>query len=161
MKIKSLTLASMMFASTLFTSTVFADDASRLALANEIATYEAEHTNYDTLVQDAADSTLAQMAQAGMPAATPEQREKVRALYKEKLIIPLKNLTLNSGPIYAQIYSEEELTAMLAFNKTPLGTSILEKTPALAAAMRQAMMDLMATTIPTLMPELMAILQTK
>ena len=46
-------------------------------------------------------------------------------------------------PVYARGFSEEELTALIAFYETDLGQSVIDKTFAMMPAMTQSMMELM------------------
>lgn len=106
------------------------DNAAKLALAREaIAAMQADKM-FDGLA-----AQMKQMAaqQSQIPArATPEQRQKFEALQEKIMDLSMneaRTLITKMDAIYASVYSEAELKAMVTFFKSPEGQSMLAKQP--------------------------------
>lgn len=106
------------------------DNAAKLALAREaIAAMQADKM-FDGLA-----AQMKQMAaqHSQIPAtATPEQRQKFEALQGKIMDLSMneaRTLITKMDAIYASVYSEAELKAMVAFFKSPEGQSMLAKQP--------------------------------
>lgn len=113
------------------TLTGFADDnAAKLALAREaIAATQADK------MLDSMGGMIKQLAiqQAQLPPeATAEQRQKFDAFMSKVMDITMgeaKLMIAQMDAVYAEVYSEAELKAMVAFFRSPEGQSMLAKQP--------------------------------
>ena len=106
---------------------------------------EARRAAEELLLLTGVDKTLdglrAQMtrmieAQTASVEMTPEIRERMQGLRERLLDVLFEELSwerLRDGyvDLYAETFSEEELRGLLAFYRTPLGRSFLEKMPRL------------------------------
>jgi hypothetical protein len=106
-----------------------ATNATKLALAREaIAAMQADKLFDGMMAQ------VKQLAnQAPLPVnTTPEQRQRVEA-YRSKIMDlsmeTAKGMISQMDQLYADIYSEAELKAMVAFFKSPEGQSMIAKQP--------------------------------
>lgn len=113
------------------TLTGFADDnAAKLALAREaIAATQADK------MLDSMGGMIKQLAmqQAQLPSeATAEQRQKFDAFMSKVMDVTMgeaKLMIAQMDAVYAEVYSEAELKAMVAFFRSPEGQSMLAKQP--------------------------------
>jgi uncharacterized protein len=93
--------------------------------------------------------------------ATPEQREKLRALLDKQQASTRRILSWDSlAPIYRRVYSQlfsaEEVEAMIAFYGSEHGRSIMGKMPKAMELSMQEMQPLMQTMIADMQRELEA-----
>lgn len=121
------------------TTAAFAQDNkdAKLALAREaIAAMKADK------LFDGMTAQMKQLAaQQPLPVnATPEQRQRVEAFRAKVLDLSVesaKNMIAQMDQLYADIYSEAELKAMIGFFKSTEGQSMIAKQP---LVMQRAMM---------------------
>jgi hypothetical protein len=137
------------------TTTAFAQDnnPAKLALAREaIAALKADKMIDGMTAQIKQMAT--QMSASSLPAdATPAQRKaaddfeaKILDLSKEST----KAMIAQMDQVYADIYSEAELKAMIVFFKSPEGESMMAKQP----QVMQRMMPLVQSMQRELMPKM-------
>lgn len=140
-----------------FSPAAFAqDNAAKLALAREaIAAMQADKMFDGMAVQ------MKQMAAqfSALPAdATPEQRQKAEELQGKIMDLAMNEAKVMIGKmdaIYANVYSEAELRAMLTFFKSPEGQSMMAKQPQVMAQI----MPLVQEMQQSLMPKMQAIIE--
>ncbi len=115
----------------------FADDnAAKLALAREAISAMQADKMFDGMA-----AQMKQMAaqQTRLPAsATPEQIKQAEELQGKILDLSMSEAKAMIGKmdaIYASVYSEAELKAMVAFFKSPEGQSMMAKQPQVMAQM--------------------------
>jgi hypothetical protein len=103
---------------------------AKVALAREaIAAMQADQ------MFDAMAAQMKQMYSQAVPApanATPEQRHKYEAIQTQIAQLTMeaaKDLIGKMDVVYAEVYSEAELTSMKAFFSSPEGRSMLAKQP--------------------------------
>lgn len=92
------------------------------------------------------------------PNLTPEQKEAAGKVMGEVMTISMdaaKQMLAKVDTIYAQVYSEAELKAMLAFFASPEGQSMLQKQPQIM----QHMMPLVQEMQKDIGPKIQAIVQ--
>jgi len=124
---KTLLLLSML---ALATGAIAQDNAVKLTLAREVISAMHADKMFDSMA-----GQMKQMAamSAGIPAdATPEQRQKAEAVQAKVMDLSMaaaKTMISQMDQIYADVYSEAELTAMKAFFTSPEGQSMLAKQP--------------------------------
>lgn len=133
-----------------------AADATKLALAREaIAAVHADKM-FDGMV-----GQMKQMAmQTSMlpPEATPEQRKLAEELQGKIMDLSMnaaKGLVAQMDQIYAAVYSEAELKAMVAFFKSPEGQTMMEKQPQIM----QHIMPLVQQMQRDLMPQIQRLVE--
>lgn len=119
--------------------TARADDASKRAKAEELF----KVLRMDQTMEQLSSSILKQVQQItesmpGANQATPEQKKQIAA-FQQRVVdlvnqrIGWKALEPDFITLYASTYTEEELDGILAFYKSPVGQSMLAKTPELMA----------------------------
>jgi hypothetical protein len=113
-----------------------ADDASHRAKAQQLV----ELLGTQKAVQQNADNLVSQVKEVGEKASgpdlTPEQKAKIAAFEKQATDVidaqvgwkTLEPLFIDT---YTKAFTEDELSGIIAFYKTPAGAAFLEKTPAL------------------------------
>jgi uncharacterized protein len=132
------------------------DNATKLALAREAISAMQADKMFDGLA-----AQMKQMAaqQSQIPAsATPEQRQKAEELQGKIMDLSMSEAKLMIGKmdaIYASVYSEAELKAMVAFFKSPEGQSMMAKQPQIMAQM----MPLVQEMQQSLMPKMQKLIQ--
>lgn len=106
------------------------DNAAKLALAREaIAAMQMDK------MLDAMTAGMKQMAAQSSPlpaSATPEQRQKFEAFMGKVVEISMaeaQGMLAKMDAVYAEVYSEAELKAMVAFFQSPEGKSMIAKQP--------------------------------
>ncbi len=90
---------------------------------------------------------------------TDLQRKKLQELYMATFEAPMVTLTRDQATIMADIMSMAELTALRDFYKTPEGRSVMKKLPLLVQAQQPGIMALVEGNLPTLIPQITAILE--
>jgi len=127
----------------------WADDASKTAKIDEIfqiTKVDATITAIRTQVRDMQADTISKMA------LSPEQKERALDVQKQANVLIFEQLNWDKfkGPftkLYLELFSEEELSGMLAFYKSDAGRAMLDKMPLLMsrsmAIAQQAVQDIM------------------
>ncbi|HEY8994209.1 MAG TPA: DUF2059 domain-containing protein [Lacunisphaera sp.] len=125
------------------------ENAAKLALAREaIAAIQADKM-FDNMT-----SQMKQMASyyaKADAAATPEAKQKAEALQNKILDLSMgeaKALVAKMDGIYAAVYSEAELKAMVAFFKSPEGQSMMAKQPQIMAQMMPLVQEMQKNLMP-------------
>jgi hypothetical protein len=78
------------------------------------------------------------------PSLTSEQRAMISEVVRDTMREDLMPKMLEKMvPIYAQTFTESELEAIVAFYETPVGQSMIEKTPSLAPKSAEVVRELM------------------
>jgi len=140
-------IGSLILALTLFTAPAAlagtrAEEAQKLALANR----------FITLIQgDQMGASLGQMTSALMPenhGMSPEEAARFREAMSEVTASMTARVFEAMAPIYADIFTLQELQALVDFYDSDLGRSMMQKTyaasPRMAAEMQAIMPELMA-----------------
>jgi hypothetical protein len=132
------------------------DNAARLALAREAISAMKADKMFDGMAAQMKQmaSHYAQMA----PDATPEARQKAEELQNKIMDLSMseaKALISKMDAIYASVYSEAELKAMVAFFKSSEGQSMMAKQPQIMAQM----MPLITQMQQGLMPKIQKLVE--
>ena len=132
-------------------------DPVRLALADQVI--KASHADR---MFDQMSAQMQQMAAQGMglssPDMTPAKKEAAMKMMNEVMALSMssaKSLLDDVDVIYAEVYSEAELKAMLAFFTSAEGRSMLEKQP----KVMQHLMPLVQDMQKELMPKIQQIVE--
>jgi hypothetical protein len=130
--------------------TGFADDnAAKLALAREAIAATQIDKMFDNMT-----GMFKQMAlqQAQLPAeATPEQHQKFEAFMGQVMDVTMEEAKAMIGrmdKVYASVYSEAELKAMIAFFKSPEGQSMISKQPQVMAQVMPLAQEMQRSLLP-------------
>ena len=137
---------------TLATTARAQDNAAKLGLAREVIT--AMHA--DRMVEGMMAQMKKMQASSIPPDATPEQRaqtEKMQADLAQLSTDAAKKMISQMDQVYAEVYSETELTAMKTFFSSPEGQSMLAKQPQIV----QRIMPLMQQMQQELGPKIQAL----
>ena len=115
----------------LVTGPALADDGRRLALAKRlVAQIQTDETLRSVLPLMTAQmrSTLAQQGRGG------EDADAYVALFEKRLGAEIGRYGDQMAEAYAQAFTEDDLSGMIAFDDTPLGRKIIAERPALEQA---------------------------
>lgn len=110
-----------------------ADDASRLAVARELVTVT--HTVDNT--RKPMPLFMSQVREM-LVKADPSHTKDIDVILQrssQKMDDQLANFADLAAEVYAREFSEEDLQALLAFDKTPAGQHLIEKQPEISQAM--------------------------
>ena len=95
------------------------------------------------MMQNMVGPMLAEQARAN-PNLTDEQRKAIREAVEEFVAGDMMDdIMQRSIPIYATIFSEDELQALVDFYESPRGQSIVAKMPQMGPAMAKVMVEIM------------------
>lgn len=125
------------------------ENAAKLALAREAISAMQADKMFDRM-----SAQMKQMAaqQSRLPAdATPEQRQRAEELQGKIMDLSMteaKAMIAKLDGIYASIYSEAELKAMVAFFKSQEGQSMMAKQPQVMAQMMPLIQEMQQSLAP-------------
>lgn len=94
---------------------------------------------------------------AGGAVLTEDQLARIKALYLDAFAEPLPALMRDQAGIMADMFTLAEIKALNDFYATPEGKSVMAKLPQLTAAQQPALNQFIGTTMQTLMPQVLAI----
>jgi hypothetical protein len=97
--------------------------------------------------------TMAKQFDTVAPQMTPAQRQAVQAAIADAVKDLSTKLLAEMVPVYAQTFSEKELSDLLVFYESPTGKAMIDKQPLVMARLQPAMAQIM--------PEMMAKMQTR
>lgn len=130
--------------------TARADDASQHARAQELVTI----LHSDRMVTQISGAILKQVSNAAEQAAgrNPSSENQTKVADFDKKVTDMVNAQLSwdvMGPqivnIYAKSFTEDELTAIVTFYKSPAGTAFLAKAPEINQQLQQLAQPKLAT----------------
>lgn len=130
--------------------TARADDASQHARAQELVTI----LHSDRMVTQISGAILKQVSNAAVQAAgrNPSSENQTKVADFDKKVTDMVNAQLSwdvMGPqivnIYAKSFTEDELTAIVTFYKSPAGTAFLAKAPEINQQLQQLAQPKLAT----------------
>jgi uncharacterized protein len=123
-------------AASLLAGAAWADDASRMAKAQELLQVAKMDQGFKQMLDRAQATIKAQTTrQATAPADKAAIEEKISPILSQQL--NWDQLKPQYVKIYADTYTEEELDAILAFYKSPAGQAWFAKSPAVGEKARQ------------------------
>ncbi len=127
------------------------DNAAKLALAREAISAMQADKMFDGLA--AQMKQMASQYSRLTADATPEQRQKAEELQGKVMDLSMseaKALVSKMDAIYASVYSEAELKAMVAFFKSAEGQSMMAKQPQIMAQMMPLVQEMQQNLMPKL-----------
>ncbi|HXN47975.1 MAG TPA: DUF2059 domain-containing protein [Bryobacteraceae bacterium] len=120
----------------LLAGAAWADDASRMAKAQELLQVAKMDQGFKQMLDRAQVTVKAQTTrQVTVPADKAALEEKITPILAQQL--NWDRLKAQYVKIYADTYTEEELDAILAFYKSPAGQAWFAKSPAVGEKARQ------------------------
>ena len=125
-----------------------------LALARDIIKLSEAPKLMDNMMMPMKKMTGA-MLPDDMPAAEKAKAAKMAEKMTEKMIEIMKpemeEFMNKMAPVYADVFTVDELKAMKAFHESPAGRALIAKQPQLMEKMMPAMMEMMKTLQPKIM----------
>jgi hypothetical protein len=77
------------------------------------------------------------------PGLTAEQRRAIQEATLEASPAMMRSLIARAIPIYAEVYTEDELTSIVAFYEAPAGQAMVAKIPQVSAKLAPSLRDVM------------------
>ena len=124
--------------------------ASELAAANELLEVSRSRENFIRGMEIG-------MELGGMGALTPEMRTAIRGVLEEHF--PYDELAPGMARMYADLYTEEEIRAMTAFYRTPLGQRMIETLPELTAQSQRIVQERLQAVMPVLVQRIQEVIE--
>jgi len=111
---------------------------------------------YETKLRTSFEGILSQMINASEITISPEKRIKILNHIVSRTLTPefIEDVT----KIYSDSFDDDELQSIVEFNDSPLGKSIIEKTPRITALVDKLTHDRMSPAMPTILEEIQNIL---
>lgn len=131
--------------------------AARLAAANSYVTQSIVDLDLEALVRAMYAPVLDQVRANGVRLSQAQINE-IDALYMQIMLEPLRQIMLQQDRVMADLFTLEEINALLAFYTSPVGRSVMTKMPQLMQAQQPAVMAMVQSSMATLLPRLQAIL---
>ncbi len=150
----SLSLATLLLALAVWTAPASADSlAERRAvvqeLFDEVLTEQMNTELLDAMLPLFRAQLQEELSSIGVE-LDAESMAKIEAIVVEETNSMIDRIMPPSIEIYAQVFSLEELEALLAFYRTPAGASTMRKMPAVVQAMNPLLLREVATLTPIL-----------
>lgn len=121
--------------------------ATRLALANKvIALMQTEQ------LSDALSSLIATAIPQEMEGVPDEEADEIRAVIVDAMAGVMPRMFEAMAPVYADIFTVEELRGLIAFYESDLGRSVMQKSYAAAPRLAEAAQSV----LPEILPQVMA-----
>jgi uncharacterized protein len=124
--------------------------ASELAAARELLEVSRSRENFIRGMEIG-------MEAGGMGQLTPEVRTAVREVLDEHF--PWEALAPGMARLYADLYTEEEIRAMIAFYRTPLGQRMIETLPELTAGSQRVAQERLQAVMPELVRRIQEVME--
>lgn len=140
----------------LATGNAWADDASKAAKVEEFFRLSKLERTYSQVIHMVAEQAKAGVIQQIRGAkVTPEMEADIDAYFKQisdlvSEYMGWEKLKPEYVQLYADAYTEEELDAIVAFYASPVGQSMVEKTPTLMAKSSEISQRKLAAASPVL-----------
>lgn len=153
------TLAAAILPALILSTPLRADDyADRVAVAKEVAEVSLAAIDLDALIATMWKPITDQAAARGTP-LSEAQKSEINALYLETFRGPMTDLMLGQDALMAELMTMEELVALRDFYSTDAGRSVMSKLPKVMEAQQPQIMQLIQSTMPVLLPKVMAVIQ--
>ena len=107
----------------------------------------------DALMKSQIEAIAAVGQGAGMPPAEIKKLESLQSEIRDLIITEISwDAIVKEGiPIYASLFTEEELRGMITFFETPAGRAWVQKSPEITTRMMQIMQPRIAAIMPKMM----------
>lgn len=150
-------IAAVVIALTVFSTNAYADDASKRAIAEELL----QVMKAERILKDIYEQSRNLSEQLSPPGNAARAQSEIVSKFKKRLFdivdetMSWKALKPDFISVYAETYTEDELQAMLAFYKSPIGQSVIDKMP---KATQQSMV-IVQKRIPEMQKKLKALME--
>ncbi len=101
---------------------------------------------------------VVQQVEADGKTLSPEQLDKINALYQDTFTEPMYKIMRQQIEVIADVFTLEEVTAMRDFYKTEYGRAAMLKLPILIEKQQPMIQSLVQEQVPGILPKLLAIL---
>ncbi len=117
-----------------------------------------EITDYQEVAEISASQILEGWASMGL-VIQEDNQEDAEAILTEALATTLPDAFLDLKPVVEEIYTDEELDAVLEFSQTEAGESFLSKGALVGGKSSAVMQEAMAPAIEDIMPKIMPLVE--
>ena len=131
---------------------------ARLAVAQEYVSATVEDMDMDRLIEQMWRPVVGQVEQSGKE-LSEDQIDRIRTLYRHTYTQPMRDIVLDQADIMADLFTLEEITALRDFYASKEGSSVMRKLPDVLARQQPQIMQLMQSTMPTVLPKLGEIIE--
>lgn len=137
----------------------FAQDTreARLAVARDYVTAAFADLDMPLLIEQIWRPIVPQIESSIGKSLTPTQLDEINALYQATFTDRMRDIMLGQDEVMADLLTLEEITALKEFYASPIGRSVMLKLPGIVAKQQPAIMGLVQSTMPSIMPELQKI----
>ncbi|MCB1396367.1 MAG: DUF2059 domain-containing protein [Rhodobacter sp.] len=132
---------------------------ARLAAARSYIDATLRDLDVAELVRTMYRPVIDQLAASGMQ-LTQSQIDRIEALYLAEMTQPLLDILNQQDRVMADLFTLEEIRTLAAFYDTPVGRSVMQKLPRVVEAQQPAILGMVQGTMPRLIPQIQAIIQT-
>lgn len=133
------------------------DRAARLAVAKEYVTQSVADMDMAKVIGQMWQPLVPQIEGSIGKALTPEQLEKIDALYQETYAEKMAGIMAAQDEIMADLLTLPELEALRDFYASETGRAVMVKMPDILAKQQPQIMALVQETMPIVMPKLQEI----
>lgn len=130
---------------------------TRLARAQDYVAQSMMDLDLEAVVRSMYRPVLDQVAASGRQ-LSQDQIDRIDALYMATMLEPLRAIMMQQDQVMADLFTLEEIEALLAFYTSPVGRSVMTKMPRLMEVQQPAILNMVQSTMPTLIPQLQAII---
>lgn len=130
---------------------------TRLARAQDYVAQSMMDLDLEAVVRSMYRPVLDQVAASGRQ-LSQDQIDRIDALYMATMLEPLRAIMMQQDQVMADLFTLEEIEALLAFYTSPVGRSVMTKMPQLMEVQQPAILNMVQSTMPTLIPQLQAII---
>lgn len=130
---------------------------TRLARAQDYVAQSMMDLDLEAVVRSMYRPVLDQVAASGQQ-LSQDQIDRIDALYMATMLEPLRAIMMQQDQVMADLFTLEEIEALLAFYTSPVGRSVMTKMPQLMEVQQPAILNMVQSTMPTLIPQLQAII---
>lgn len=134
------------------------DRDARLAVAKEYVASAVADMDMARVIEQMWQPLVQQIEASTGKALTPEQMEKINALYQETYSGKMTDIMGAQDEIMADILTLPELEALRDFYASEHGRAVMIKMPDIMAKQQPQIMEMVQTTMPEIMPKLQAII---
>lgn len=130
----------------------------RLAIAKTYIESTLQDLDMAAVIQGMWKPLAAQVEASGTP-LSPEQLQKIDALYQAQFTEPMTTIMRDQAGVMADVYTLDEITALSGFYKTEHGRAAIVKMPKLMEFQTPMIMEMVEAELPVIMPKIRAIVE--
>lgn len=157
---KTLCLVGLLALPFVATTTYAETREDRLAVATSYVDSTLQDLDMAAIIQGMWKPMAAQLDASGTP-LSPEQLEKIDALYQAQFTEPMTKIMREQAGVMADVYTLDEITALSDFYKTEHGRAAIVKMPKLMEFQTPMIMEMVEAELPVIMPKIRAIVESE